>query len=78
MVNLLVVLLASRLTRVRIRWTRFALAAAAGGVYACVAVLFGGAAVWLPIKALAAIAMCFIGFWTPGEKIGRASCWERV
>lgn len=67
MINLLVILLASRLTRSRIRWGRFTLAAAAGGVYACVA-LTGGVAEALPVKAAVSMAMCFIGFWVPGEK----------
>ena len=67
MLNLLVILLASRLTRSRIRWGRFTLAAAAGGVYACAA-LAGGVLVALPIKAAVSVAMCFIAFWVPGEK----------
>lgn len=67
MVNLLVILLAARLTGISLRWRRFLPAAAAGGVYACVA-LASDAAASLPVKAAVALAMCFIGFRTRGEK----------
>ena len=68
MVNLLILLLASRLTKARLKWGRFAAAAALGGAYACVAMVFGGAAASLPIKAVCAFAMCFIAYWARGEK----------
>lgn len=67
-INLLVVLLAARLSSLRVRWGRFVLAAAVGGLYACAALSLGSAAASLPIKAVVAIAMCFIGFWARGEK----------
>jgi len=68
LINLLILLLTARLTSLKARWRRFILSAAAGGVYACAAVLFGGILASLYVKAAAAFAMCFIGFWTRGEK----------
>lgn len=68
LINLLILLLAARLTSLKVRWRRFALAAAAGGIYACAALVCGGILASLPVKAAIALVMCFIGFWTRGEK----------
>ncbi len=67
-INLLILLLAARLSSLKLRWRRIAFAAAAGGIYACAALIFGGILASLPVKAAAALAMCFMGFWTRGEK----------
>jgi stage II sporulation protein GA (sporulation sigma-E factor processing peptidase) len=66
-VNLLIILLASQLTRVRKRWGRYALAAAAGGIYACVA--FGvPAASLLPVRVAVGVTLGVVAFWVRGER----------
>ena len=67
-VNLLILLLASRLTKTRIRWGRFCAAGALGGAYACVAFGMGDAFLWLPVKIAVGFAMCFAAFSKRGER----------
>ena len=68
LINLLVMLLAARLSSLKVRWGRFVMAAAVGGLYACAALWLGSAAASLPVKVAVALAMCFIGFWSRGER----------
>ena len=67
-VNLLIVLLASRLTKTPIKWGRFSVAAALGGIYGCFAVGLSGWLQMLTVKIAAGFAMCFIAFWQRGER----------
>jgi stage II sporulation protein GA (sporulation sigma-E factor processing peptidase) len=66
-VNLLIILLASRLTKTPIKWGRFSMAAALGGIYGCFAVGLGGWLEMLTVKIAVGFAMCFIAFWKHGE-----------
>ncbi len=66
-VNLLIILLASQLTRVRKRWGRYVLAAAAGGIYA--SAVFGvPAAALLPVRVAVGLGLGFVAFWVRGER----------
>ena len=66
-VNLLIILLAAQLTRVRRRWGRYVLAAGLGGVYASVA--FGVPLIAiLPIRAAMGVMIGLIAFWVRGER----------
>lgn len=67
-VNMLIVLLAARLVRTPFRWRRYAVAAALGGVYGCVAVGLSGWPEMIAVKIAAGFAMCFIAFFRRGEK----------
>jgi stage II sporulation protein GA (sporulation sigma-E factor processing peptidase) len=67
-VNLLIILLASRLTKTPVRWGRFSLAAALGGIYGCFAVGFIGWLEMLAVKIGAGFAMGAIAFWRRGER----------
>ncbi len=67
-VNLLVILLASRLTKTPVRWRRFCAAAALGGVYGCIAVALSGWPETVTVKIAAGFAMCFIAYFRRGER----------
>jgi stage II sporulation protein GA (sporulation sigma-E factor processing peptidase) len=67
-VNLLILLLASRLTKTPVRWRRVCMAAALGGIYGCVAVGLSGWPETVAVKIAAGFAMCFIAFFRRGEQ----------
>ena len=67
-VNLLIVLLASRLTKTPVRWPRFCAAAALGGVYGCIAVGFSGWLETVTVKIAAGFTMCLIAYLRRGEQ----------
>ncbi len=67
-VNLLIILLASRLTKTPVRWRRFCLAAALGGVYGCIAVALSGWPEMIMVKIAAGFAMCLAAYVRRGER----------
>ena len=67
-VNLLVILLASRLTKTPVRWRRFCAAAALGGAYGCVAVALNGWPEMVLTKIAAGFAMCLAAYFRRGER----------
>ena len=67
-VNMLIILVASVLTKTRKNWGRFALAAVVGGIYACVVFGTGGVGVSMPVKIAVSILMCFTAYYAKGEK----------
>lgn len=67
-VNLLIVLLASRFTKTQVKWPRFCAAAALGGVYGCIAVGFSGWLETVTMKIAAGFTMCLIAYLRRGER----------
>lgn len=68
MVNMLIMLLAAKITHLRFKWKRIVPAASIGGFYACAVLLLGTASATLPLKTMAALVMCFLGYYRRGEK----------
>ena len=67
-VNLLIILLTSRLTKTPVRWSRFSIAAALGGIYGCFAIGFSGWLEMMGVKIAAGFAMCAVAYWRHGER----------
>ncbi len=67
-VNLLVILLASRLTKTPVRWRRYGLAAALGGAYGCLALGISGLLETAAVKIAAGFAICFAAYFRRGER----------
>ena len=67
-INWLAIFAAAAFTKTRMRAHRFALAAAIGGIYACLAIGFGG---WLwsfAIKIAVSALMCAAAFYARGQR----------
>lgn len=73
-VNLLILLFTSLLTRTKRRWGRFAASAAIGGAYACAVFGAEGVAVSAAVKIAVSAVMCFAAYYAKGEK----SFWKNV
>ena len=67
-VNLLILLFTSLLTRTKRRWGRFAAAAAIGGAYACAVFGADGIEVSAAAKTAVSFIMCFAAYYAKGEK----------
>jgi stage II sporulation protein GA (sporulation sigma-E factor processing peptidase) len=67
-INLLILLLASQLTKSKKRWGRFVLSASVGGAYACAVFGTSGSMVSLPSKLLVSAVMCFTAYYARGER----------
>ncbi|MDD5018208.1 MAG: sigma-E processing peptidase SpoIIGA, partial [Eubacteriales bacterium] len=68
MINLLIVLFASRFTKAKVKWARFVCSAAVGGVYACVVFGAEGIAVSAGVKVAVSLLMCAVAYYTRHEK----------
>lgn len=64
LLNFLIILFASVLTKSRKKLVRFACGAMIGGVYACVVFGSEGLAISLAVKAAVSLSMCFVAFGT--------------
>lgn len=73
-VNLLIILLASRLTKTPVKWGRFSMAAALGGIYGCFAVGFSEWLEMFTVKVAVGFAMCLLAYWRRGER----GLWKNV
>lgn len=67
-INLLIIFFASRLTKTKLMWGRFACAAGVGGVYACMVFGTSGVAISVGVKVAVSLVMCLIGFYSKYQK----------
>ncbi len=67
-INFLILLLSSLLTRSKIRWGRISISAAIGGIYACAVFGTSGLAISVFVKVAVSLIMCFIAYYGKDTK----------
>ena len=68
LINWLIILFASVLTKTQKKWGRYAIAAAIGGVYACAATAFGGVVSSFLVKMSVGLLMCVVAYYIRSGK----------